>query len=121
MGCKTYRIDGKLVMFSELDDEFSCLCTFPHNDEDGISVDRLIELALFGAVVTLIKHGYYENVDEGEYIIIPHDVPATIMEDIRKYRKQFSEQRETLPFTDDTPVSADEEAHRADLRGEGLT
>lgn len=82
MGEKSYRVLGKLIQFSESDDEFTCLCTFPHNDQEHLEIDRLKSLAIFGAVVQLVLKGYYDD-HEGEYIFIPHDVPSYVLRDVR--------------------------------------
>lgn len=82
MGEKSYSIGHKYIRFSEGDDEFSCLCTFPHNDQEHLEIDRLKSLAIFGAVVQLVLKGYYDD-HEGEYIFIPHDVPSYVLRDVR--------------------------------------
>lgn len=82
MGEKTYQVGTKQVCFSESDTEFACLCTFPHNDNSFLEIDRAKALVLFGAVVRLIHDGYYTT--HGEYIYIPGDVPAWIIEGVRK-------------------------------------
>jgi len=88
MGEKSYSVGHKYIQFSrEGDDEFSCLCTFPHNDQERLEVDRLKSLAIFGAVVQLILKGYYED-HEGEYIFIPHDVPLYVLRDVRSLTMQ---------------------------------
>lgn len=81
MGEKTYEVKGKLIRFSEDSDEFDCLCTFPHNDQETLEVGRVVALALFGAVVRLVFDGYYDN-HEGGYIFIPQDVPDWIVEGV---------------------------------------
>jgi hypothetical protein len=82
MGEKSYSVGHKYIQFREDDDEFSCLCTFPHNDQEHLDIERLKSLAIFGAVVQLILKGYYDDHD-GEYIFIPHDVPSYVLRDVR--------------------------------------
>ena len=82
MGEKSYRVLGKLIQFSDSDDEFTCLCTFPRNDQEHLDIERLKSLAIFGAVVQLVLKGYYDD-HEGEYIFIPHDVPSYVLRDVR--------------------------------------
>jgi hypothetical protein len=82
MGEKSYRVRGKSIRFSDNDDEFMCLCTFPHNDQCHLDIDRLKSLAVFGAVVQLVLKGYYDD-HKGEYIFIPHDVPPYVLRDVR--------------------------------------
>lgn len=55
MGCEYYEIDNMIIGFSENDG--GCLCTFPHNDNKYITIDRLASLALLGAAVVLAKRG----------------------------------------------------------------
>ena len=84
MGEKSYRIKNKYVVFSEDDEEFECLCIFPHNYEfDGIDIETVQSLALFGAAVRLIYAGHYED-DPKSYIVIPDDIPDWIVDGIRK-------------------------------------
>lgn len=83
MGENVYKVRGKMIKFSESDDSFCCLCTFPHNDDEQILPHRAKSLAVFGAVVQLVLKGYYDGYD-GEYIFIPHDVPDWVVRDIEK-------------------------------------
>ena len=85
MGEKSYRIDGRLVRFSPNDDElFCCLCTFPGNnislDGGTIGIGDVADLALFGAAARLIFDGEYKT---EEYVYLPHDLPAWIVDGIR--------------------------------------
>jgi len=102
MGEKSYRVLGKLIQFSDSDDEFTCLCTFPHNDQEHLDIDRLKSLAIFGAVVQLVLKGYYDD-HEGEYIFIPHDVLSYVLRDVRSL---------TSCAVDTTSPSVNEEALR---------
>lgn len=88
MGEKTYSIRNKHIRFSEDNDDYGCLCTFPHNDNEYLSLDRLKSLALFGAVVRLVMDGYYDDREDDGYIFIPQDVPEWILESVeRTYQK----------------------------------
>ena len=80
MGEKSYDVGHKYIRFSE-ESDFSCLCTFPHNDNGELSIERMKALALFGAVVRLIFDDYYA--EHGEYIYIPDDVPEWVLEGVR--------------------------------------
>lgn len=87
MGEKVYSIGHKRIMFSDTNDEFACLCTFPHNNEEKLGVEDLQSLSIFGAVVQLVLKGYYDD-HEGEYIFIPHDVPPYVLRDVRSLTKR---------------------------------
>ena len=82
MGEKVYDVGHKFIQYSEDDVEFMCLCTFPHNDQEHLEIDRLKSLAIFGAVVRLIHDGYYS--EHGDYIYIPRDVPEWVLEGVRR-------------------------------------
>ena len=58
MGCDSYA-GG--IMFSEMDDEIGCLCTFPHNDGDTLDAGRVRALAYLGAAVVLQHRGDLEH------------------------------------------------------------
>ena len=58
MGCERY-VGG--VMFSEVDDDIRCLCTFPHNDAAGLNAERVRSLAYLGAAVVLERRGDLEH------------------------------------------------------------
>lgn len=83
MGCDYYTVHrwtGKdweedSTYFSEIDDEVSCLCTFPHNYLEGFDKDIVRSLAYLGASVVLNHHG--EEVRN-----INADLPAWIKKDI---------------------------------------
>lgn len=85
MGEKPYRIHNKIIMFNDNNDEFGCLCTFPHNNNEKLYFEDIQSLAMFGAVVRLVLNGYYENYDG--YIFIPGDVPQWIIDGIRNIGK----------------------------------
>jgi len=57
MGCDVYDVEGTQIRFSEDDGTVGCLCTFPHNDDETVSLDRIESLALLGAAVVLLHHG----------------------------------------------------------------
>jgi len=64
------------VEFSEADDTWRCLCTFPWNDnaEGRIDISRIRSLALLGAAVVLIHNGDIQE----EYNYLPYCVPEFI-------------------------------------------
>lgn len=87
MGEHVYSVDGysggleckkKNIQFSEMDGEWQCLCTFPHNDGKEISPSRLRSLALLGAAVVLAHQGDLEE----EHNFLPHCVPIWIRDEI---------------------------------------
>lgn len=81
MGCDYYNAEGKLFHFNEMDEELSCLCTFPHNDGNEISSDRLRSLAYLGAAIVLAHQGLLSN---EQYQYITDCLPAWIIRDIDK-------------------------------------
>lgn len=58
MGCDHY-VGG--IMFSEMNDDIGCLCTFPHNDGDRLDAERVRSLAYLGAAVVLEQRGDLEH------------------------------------------------------------
>lgn len=58
MGCDHYH-GG--IMFSEMNDDIGCLCTFPHNDGDRLDAERVRSLAYLGAAVVLEHNGDLEH------------------------------------------------------------
>ena len=84
MGCDYYVLpDGALAHFSDNDDQFGCLCTFPFNDENDtheLDVERVKSLALLGASVVLHRDGRAE----GEYVLLPGSIPAWMVDGIRR-------------------------------------
>lgn len=85
MGELYYAIGKKSVVFNEESDT-GCLCTFPHNDNGIVDIDRLKSLALFGAAVQLILKGHYDSF-AGEYVVIPDDLPEYILHDVENLCK----------------------------------
>ena len=81
MGENIYPIqdyDGNWLelRFSEMDDDYSCLCTFPMNDMERLDADRVRSLALFGAAVRLAFDGVLEHG------FLPSTVPEWIRDEI---------------------------------------
>lgn len=64
------------IRFSEVDDDYQCLCTFPGNDQGKLDIDRVRSLALFGAAVRLAFDG------DLEHGILPACVPEWIRSEI---------------------------------------
>lgn len=89
MGCNTYTYEGTSIHFSEGDEDTRCLCTFPHNDRDGIDIDRVKSLAYLGAVVKLI----YEGKIKDEWVYIPHCLPKWIKKGIDNKFKAEDEKK----------------------------
>ena len=89
MGCDYYHIlnmedDDWGLHFSESDDseeDWSCLCTFPSNDGDNLSIERLQSLALLGAAVVLAHDGLLNSP------FLPFCVPGWIRDEIKKLNK----------------------------------
>ena len=89
MGERVYSVlsyGGKThhITFSESDEEWGCLCTFPHNDAafSEISKGRVAQLALFGAAVVLACTDLVDP--DGECIFLPDIVPVWIRESIKE-------------------------------------
>lgn len=85
MGCAYYNfypVRGRWkpisFHFSESQGEWSCLCTFPHNNGEQLDRDALRSLALLGAAVAMAHNGSFE----GEETIFPHDVPEWVRKGI---------------------------------------
>jgi hypothetical protein len=77
MGEHYYETQGKLISFSEGNEDIGCLCTFPHNDSDekgNLVIDewRLLNLALLGCAVCLINNT--NELKNQEYIYLPLDI-----------------------------------------------
>ena len=91
MGERIYSIGAAEVAFSDDDELWRCLCTFPSDDEySGIDAERVASLALLGAAVCLEADGYYEESDQGvtydglDWVSLPYDVPEWIRRAIRR-------------------------------------
>lgn len=83
MGEKSYWIKDSLVAFSEANDDISCLCTFPHNNEVAgniIDSDQVRSLAYLGAMVCLLHRNRLSN----RWNYIPQDLPQWIKDEIDK-------------------------------------
>jgi len=80
--------DSDYVRFSDMDDEFGCLCTFPTNDTfNGINeldIERIKSLALFGAAVHLLMSSELDGP-----VFIPDGLPRWIVDAVR--RIEFAE------------------------------
>lgn len=79
---ETFRIS-----FSEMDEDFGCLCTFPHNDQEQLSIERLISLAMFGAAVRLA----FENKFNPGYIYLPESLPSWLVKEFTRYKDTIDE------------------------------
>ena len=71
--------DSDFVMFSEMNDEFGCLCTFPFNDGEELDIERIKALALLGAATVLILSG-----DLDGPVFIPDGLPRWIVDAVRR-------------------------------------
>jgi len=83
MGEDIYRIDNNDIMFDAMDEEFSCLCTFPHNDKiyGELGIERIKALALFGAAVHLLMSSELDGP-----VYIPDNLPRWIVDAVRRIR-----------------------------------
>lgn len=100
MGEHGYHTSGYgaeyIIYFSESDDDWGCLCTFPHNDHGELTSDRVRSLALLGAAVVLASHqadrlesagrmaGPHLLPAEWETLILPQVVPQWIRDEIQR-------------------------------------
>lgn len=83
MGCDSYTYKETNIRFSEMDDEVSCLCTFPHNNRcfnNTITPDQLRSLAYLGAMIVLIHQEEYTE----PYVYLPNSLPNWIKDEIDK-------------------------------------
>ncbi len=103
MGERIYHI-GKSVsfQFSDADDTFGCLCTFPHNDAGELDPDRVSALALLGAAVVLAQ--FEPDMLASEFL--PHAVPQWIRDGILKVC------RERTRDAQDTPLGGEAESNK---------
>ena len=77
MGEQVYHVDGIDIQFSVFDDDdWVCLCTFPHNDAGALTSYRVASLALLGAATVLAHNG---DLSTGA---LPEDVPEWIRSEI---------------------------------------
>ncbi len=63
------------IRFSESDDDYGCLCIFPYQNE-GLDIEDIRGLALFGAAVRLAFSG------DLEHGFLPKAVPEWIRDEI---------------------------------------
>lgn len=80
MGCRTYDVNDWSVHFSESDDDVGCLCTFPHNDGDRLSPERVRSLAMLGAVVVLAHQSEAVN----GWLYVPGSLPNWMRREIER-------------------------------------
>ena len=76
------------IMFDSMDEEFSCLCTFPYNDKiyGNLGIERIKALALFGAAVHLAITDQLEYDDVDEVLFCPEMLPRWIVDAVRRIR-----------------------------------
>ena len=80
MGCDSYRTKDTTIRFNEFDDEGpGCLCTFPHNDQQELTPERLRSLALLGAAVVLAR---YEDSGFDGWCTIPNSLPKWVDKEV---------------------------------------
>lgn len=79
MGCDYYHVHGHLIHFSDCDDSYGCLCTFPHNYEPILDVDAVRSLALLGAAAVLVLE---QKFGKDEYVFLPSAIPDWIKQEI---------------------------------------
>ena len=95
MGEKIYKIGEYPLQFSEMDDDYVCLCTFPHNDQGQLLPDRVRSLALLGAAVVLAHSGDLENP------FLPYCVPEWIRKEIDRVMNYMPEELKHYPEEDE--------------------
>jgi len=87
MGEQVYTVSGRHdekwenvdIQFSDTDDTTACLCTFPHNfEQGGVDSEHVRSLALLGAAVVLAHQGELED----DYNFIPNCIPKWIIDEI---------------------------------------
>jgi hypothetical protein len=82
MGCDTYFYNDYQLYFDEMNDEVSCLCTFPHNNQvmgSKIWYDQLRSMAYLGATIALCHDKFFKD---KEWICVPGDLPEWIRKEI---------------------------------------
>lgn len=86
MGCMTYEYDGKLIRFSDDNDDWRCLCTFPYNDGEQLDELRARSLLLFGAVIAMIQNGdeNFSEYQNDDYIFLPAAAPDWLVKEIER-------------------------------------
>ena len=96
MGCDHYNVYGSVsdkkgnagweelsILFSESDEDWSCVCTFPHNYSDGrLYYDIVRSLALLGAALAMAHHGEFR--DNDGYVYLPGCIPQWIQDEIKR-------------------------------------
>lgn len=78
MSEEMYGIEGMDIQFSETDETWRCLCTFPHNDGNHLDSARVASLALLGAAVVLANRG------ELSHGMLPDAVPVWMRNEIKR-------------------------------------
>lgn len=76
MSCERYCVNHDEIMFSEIDDSICCLCTFPFNDRERLSIERVRSLAYLGAAVVLSQRGKLDHP------YLPSCLPQSIRDEI---------------------------------------
>ena len=91
MGEKIYQIGEYPLQFSEMDDDYVCLCTFPHNDQGVLTPDRVRSLALLGAAIVLAHS------NDLDHPFLPNCVPGWIRKEIDRVMNYVPELNEDVP------------------------
>ena len=86
MGEDRYHVGKYPLQFSEMDDDYICLCTFPHNDQGALTPDRVRSLALLGAAVVLARSCSLEHP------FLPACVPEWIRKEIDRVMNYHPEE-----------------------------
>ena len=83
MGCDYYEFEKTSIHFSDLNEETSCLCTFPYNEEIFKQLDPHIvrSLAMLGAAIVLVHQAEFND----DYMFLPEQLPEWIVNEIKKY------------------------------------
>lgn len=78
MGCDYYNVNGQNLHFSEVDDEISCLCTFPYNNHGKLDKSDLFSLAILGAATVLATR------NKLKHNILPRCVDKWILDELNR-------------------------------------
>lgn len=88
MGERSYVVHMSRISFSEGDDTFGCLCTFPHNDiaaGEKISSNRLVSLAMLGAATVLALE---EELEPGSNYL-PYGLPNWMVKEFGRWLQKL--------------------------------
>ena len=103
MSEEIYSVGDTTVQFSDTDETWRCLCTFPHNDGNHLDSTRVASLALLGAAVVLANRG------ELNHGMLPNAVPVWMRNEIKRNTiwRERERERECAPRPHLTNTSAE--------------